>query len=148
MCSSVGKVIDEQRDIRRLVEELARRMDSTQEQTHSEGTSEAARNEVGVAIQLEVNDLKAKVFRLTEQVTDHTAKVNFFSIMSEKVDLMEQQSHRWRYRLPDLTDDESQEPVVYAVEVQEELSKFQDLTMSKVHDMSQDINSLEREVQC
>ena len=60
---------------------------------------------------------------------------------------MEQQIQRWRYRLPDLTDDESQEPVVSAVEVQEELNKFQDLTMSKVRDVRQDINSLEREVQ-
>ena len=36
-------------------------------------------------MQLEVNDLKTKVLRLTEQITEHTAKVNFFSIMSEKV---------------------------------------------------------------
>ena len=83
VCSSVSKVIDEQRHIRRLVEELARRMDSTQEQTDSEGTSEVVRNDVGVATQLEVNDLKAKVSRLTEQVTGHTAKVNFFSVVSE-----------------------------------------------------------------
>ena len=26
--------------------------------------------------------------------------------MSEKVDFMEQQIHRWKHRLPDLTDDE------------------------------------------
>ena len=61
--------------------------------------------------------------RLTEQVTDHVAKLSFFSIMSEKVDLMEKQIHQWRYRLPDLTDDESHERVVLAVEVQEQLSQ-------------------------
>ena len=98
-------------------------------------------------MQLEVNDLKTKVLRLTEQITDHTAKVNFFSVMSEKVDLMEQQIHRWRYKLPDLTDDDSQEPVASAVEVQERLSKFQDLTMEKVRDVRQDRTSLEREAQ-
>ena len=91
-----------------------------------------------VAVQLEVNDLKAKVFRLTEQVTEHTAKVNFFSVMSEKVDLMEQQIHRWRYRLPDLTDDESREPIVSAVEVQEALDKFKDLTMITVREVRED----------
>ena len=56
---------------------------------------------------------------------------------------MDRQIQRWRYRLPDLTDDESQEPVVSAVEVQEELNKFQDLTMSKVREVRQDIKSLE-----
>ena len=148
VCSSVFKIIDEQADIRRVVEELARRMDGAQEQTRSGGTAEtAARERPGVAIQLEVNDLKTKVLRLTEQVTEHTAKVNFFSVMSEQVDLVNRQIQRWRYRLPDLTDDESQKPVVSAVEVQEELSKFQDLTMSKVRDVRQDVNSLEREVQ-
>ena len=40
-------------------------------------------------MRLEVNDLRTKVLRLTEQITDQIAKVNFFSIMSEKVDLME-----------------------------------------------------------
>ena len=65
-----------------------------------------------MAIQLELSDLKAKVLRLTEQITEHDAKVNFFSVMSEKVDFMEQQIIRWRHRLPDLTDDDSREPVV------------------------------------
>ena len=67
-----------------------RQDDSTREQAHSEGTPETpTRSEAGVAMQLEVNDLKTKVLRLTEQVTDHIAKLNFLSIMPEKVDLME-----------------------------------------------------------
>ena len=85
-----------------------------------------------MAIQLEVNDLKTKVLRLTEQVTEHAAKVNFFSVMSEQVNLMDRQIQRWRYRLPDQTDDESQESVVSAVEVQEELNKFQDLRLNSM----------------
>ena len=142
LCSTVAKIIDEQADIRRIVEELARRMDHAQEESAVE-----TREGPSVAVQLEVNDLKAKVLRLTEQVTEHTAKVNFFSVMSEKVDLMEQQIHRWRYRLPDLTDDESREPVVSAVEVQEALDKFKDLTMIKVRKIREDLHSLDREVQ-
>ena len=55
LCSSVGKIIGEQEDTRRLVEELARCMDHAQESTGE------TREEPGVAIQLEVNDLKAKV---------------------------------------------------------------------------------------
>ena len=73
-----------------------------------------------MAEQLELNDLTTKVQRLTEQVTDHAAKLSLFTIMSEKVDLMEKQIHRWRYQLPDLTDDENHEPVISAVEVQEQ----------------------------
>ena len=142
--STVGKIIDEQADIRRLAEELARRMDHAQEESAGE-----TREEPGVAVQLEVNDLKAKVLRrgnlrLTEQITEHNAKVNFFSVMSEKVDLMEQQIHRWRYRLPD---HESREPVVSAMGVQEALDKFKDLTMIKVREVREDLNALDREVQ-
>ena len=141
LCSTVAKIIDEQADIRRLVEELTRRMDHAQEGRVVAEIQEGP----GVAIQLEVNDLKAKVLRLTEQVTEHTAKLNFFSVMSEKVDLMEQQIHRWRYRLPDLTDDESQEPIVSAIEVQEELNRLKDLTMSKVCEVRDDLHSLDRD---
>ena len=49
--STVGKMIDKQADIRRIVEELARRMDHAREET---GEVQA---ESGVAVQLEVNDL-------------------------------------------------------------------------------------------
>ena len=140
---TISKIIDEQADVRRLVEELARRMDNAR----SEGTVEKATQEgSGVAMQLEVNDLKAKVLRLTEQIMDHDAKLNFFSIMSEKVDLLDRQTIRWRHRLPDLTDDENQEEVVSAVEVQEELNRFKDLTMAKVREARDDTNSLDREV--
>ena len=95
-------------------------------------------------MQLEVSDLKTKVLRVTEQVTEHTARVNFFSVMSGKVDLMERQIHRWRHRLPDLTDDESQEPVVSAIEVQDQLSQFQESTRTKVRDVRHEISLNER----
>ena len=86
-CSLIGKIINEQEDVRRLVEEFARRLDHTQE---SIGETQ---DEPSVAVQLEMSDLKAKVLRLTEQFTEHDAKVNFFSVMSEEVDFMEQQLH-------------------------------------------------------
>ena len=49
--------------------------------------------------------------------------------------------------MPDLTDDESQEPVVSAVEVQEQLSQFQESTRNNVRDVRHEITSLERRVQ-
>ena len=130
----------EQEDVRRLVEELARRLDHTQENIGE------TQGEPSVASQLKKSDLKAKILRLTEQFTEHDAKVNFFSVMSEKVDFMEQQIHRWRHRLAELTDDDSREPVVSAVEVKEDSDKFKDLTMSKVWEVNNARFSLEREV--
>ena len=147
VCTSIGRIIEEQGDIRRMVGELARRIDNMREKTHSEGPLEpATHSEVGVAMQLELNDLKTKVHRLTEQTTDHAAQLSFFSVMSEKVDLMEKQIHRWRYRLPDLSDDENHEPAVAAVDVQEQLSQFQESTRSNVRDLRHEVNSLERKV--
>ena len=78
-CSAIGKIIHEQQDVRRLVEELARRLDHTKEHVGE------TQNESSVAIQLEISDLKAKVLRLTERHTEHEGKVNFFSGMSEQV---------------------------------------------------------------
>ena len=103
-------------------------------------------DEPSVAVQLELSDLKAKVLRLTEQITEHDAKVNFFSVMSEKVDFMEQQIHRWRHRLPDLTDDDSREPVLSAVEVKDDLDSFKDLTMSKAREVNNALSPLEGQV--
>ena len=140
-CSSIAQIISEQEDIRRLVEELASRLDHPQENVS------ATQSESSLAMQLEISDLKAKVLRLTEQYTEHDGKVNFFSGMSEQVAYMEQQIHRWRHRLSDLTDDNSRERVASAVEVQEDLDKFKDKTMEKVREVSNALFALEREVQ-
>ena len=74
MCTSIGHLIDEQHDIRKVVKDLARRIDAIQNGTHPGGTSsgsnaapEQAPPEVGVPVVLEIEDLK-KVARLAEQV--------------------------------------------------------------------------------
>ena len=41
---------------------------------------------------------------------------------------------------------EDQQPIVTAVEVQEQLNEFQESTRSKIHDVRQDVDSLERKV--
>ena len=100
----------EQEDIRQLVEGLANCLDQSQ------GTSSTVQSELSTNVQLEISDLKAKVVRLTEQNTEHDGKLTFLASMSEQVDLLQDQIIKWRYRLPDLTDDNSRERVVSAVE--------------------------------
>ena len=58
---------------------------------------------------------------MTEQSTKLDGDVSFLSKLSAQVELIEDQIVKWRYRLPELTDDESQEKIVSAVEVREEL---------------------------
>ena len=58
-CASITAMIREQEDIRRLVEELAKRLDQPQEM------SSTIQSEFSTAVQLEISDLKAKVLRLT-----------------------------------------------------------------------------------
>ena len=72
-------------------------------------------------MQLETEDLKTKVARLTEQSTQHITQIGLLTPLKERVDLAESQIVKWRYRLPELTDDEDDQTIVTAVEVQEQL---------------------------
>ena len=94
-------------------------------------------------MQLELDDLKAKVLRLTEQTTQHTGTL---PTLSEKVELAENQIIRWRHRAPELTNEDEQRSIVTAVDAQEQLNRFQELTRSKIHDVRQEINSLEGKI--
>ena len=140
-CASITAVINEQEDIRRLVEDLAGRLD------HSQDRVTTTHSETSLAMRLEISDLKTKVLRLTEQCTEHDGKISYFSGMSEQVSLIEQQIHRWRYQLPDLPDDSSRERVISAIEVKGELDKFKDITRKKVCEVNNALCALEREVQ-
>ena len=62
-CASIEAIVAEQGDLRKVVEDLASRLD------HSQGTSGTAQNELSTNALLEINDLKSKVNRLTEQNT-------------------------------------------------------------------------------
>ena len=66
--------------------------------------------------------------------------------MSEQVVLLEQQIIKWRCRLPDLTDDTSRDRIVTAVEVQEDLSKFKDVAMRRIRELTTTLTALEEEV--
>ena len=66
--------------------------------------------------------------------------------MSEQADLIEDQIIKWRYRLPELTDDESKERVVSAVEVQEDLDEFKEIVLKKLKKFLTSLNALQGEV--
>ena len=100
---------------------MANQLDQSQE------VSSATQSELSTNVLLEVADLKSKVCRLTEQSTKLDGDVSFLSKLSEQVELLEDQVVKWRYRLPELADDESQEKIVTAVEVQEELDELKDM---------------------
>ena len=156
VCTSIRKFIEEQTDIRKIVEELARRIDAMRDGTHprSEDTRDGthprdassgsnASNEqnipdVGVAMQLQIEDLKTKAARLTEQLTN---QIGLLAPLKERVDLTENQIIKWRYRRPELTDDEDDQTVVIAVEVQEQLDSFREF-----HEIRLETNSLEEKI--
>ena len=93
LCTSIGKFIDEQTDIRKVVEGLARRIDAMQDGTHpgsgssgSNTTGEQNQTDTSVALQMEIEDLKRKVARLSEQSTQHTQQLNGLTPLTERVD--------------------------------------------------------------
>ena len=59
--ASINGIIDEQQDLRRLVEEMAGRLDRTQDSLNT------SQGEANTGVLLDIGDLKAKVTRLTEQ---------------------------------------------------------------------------------
>ena len=82
-CASISAIINEQGDIRKLVEDLASRLDRSQE------VSSATQSELSTTVLLEISDLKSKVCRLTEQSTKLDGDVSFLSKLSDQVELLE-----------------------------------------------------------
>ena len=80
-CASISAIIAEQGDIRKLVEDLASRLDRSRE------VSSATQSELSTNVLLEINDLKSKVCRLTEQSTKLDGDVSFLSKLSDQVEL-------------------------------------------------------------
>ena len=133
-CASISAIIDEQGDIRKLVEDLASRLDRSREE------SNATQSELSTNALLEINDLKSKVSRLTEQSTKLEGDVSFLSRLSDQVDLL------WKCRLPEQADDKNREKVVTAVEVQEELDELKNEVYRKLKEMSTGLNNLRESV--
>ena len=93
-------------------------------------------SELSTNVLLEIADLKSKV----------DGDVSFLSKLSEHVELLENQVVKWRYRLPELADDESQEKIVTAIEVQEELDELKDVVYKKLQEVLTSLNTLRESV--
>ena len=136
-CASITAMIREQEDIRQLFEGLANRLDQSQ------GTSSTMQSEFSTTVQLEISDLKAKVLRLTEQSTEQDGRFSCEHVRTGGSD--RKPDHQVALQI-DLTDDNSRERVVSAVEVQEDLNEFKDVVMRKIRELTTTLTALEGEV--
>ena len=83
---------------------------------------------------------------MTEQSTKHDGDLSFLTRLSEQVDLIEDQIIKWRYRLPELTGDESKERVVSAIEVRKELDEFKEVVLRKLKEFLTNLSTLQESV--
>ena len=133
-CASIEAIIAEQRDIRKVVEDLASRLDRSQD------TSSTTQTELSTSVLLEINDLKSKVTRLTEQNTKLEGDVSYLSSLSDQVNAL------WKC-LPPGTGEEGQERVVTALEVQDEMDEFRNDVYRKIKELATGLNNLRDGVQ-
>ena len=134
--ASIKGIIDEQEDLRRLVEGLTSRMDQSQDSLST------PQGEANTGVLLDVGDLKNKVFRLTEQHTKLEGDVSFLRDLHERVEELGTQIVKWNNRLPDLHD-ENDEKVPTAIEVQEDLSELTDACCRKFNGIFTRLTTLE-----
>ena len=136
------------------MEDLAQQVEAIKNGAHPKTTSAGSSNspeqatpEAGVPALLEIEDMKRKVVRLTEQVTKNTQDISNVTPVLPRVDLMENQVTQWRYRLPDLIADEGDSDeelvAVTAVEVYEQLGGFKGATRRKIEELRQATVALE-----
>ena len=134
--ASINGIIDEQQDLRRLVEELASRLDRSQDSLST------PQGEASTGVLLDIGDLKNKVLRLTEQHAKPEGDVSFLRDLQERVEELGTQIVKWNNRLPDLND-ENDEKVPTAIEVQEDLSELTDACYRKFNSIFNRLSALE-----
>ena len=134
--ASICAIIKEQEDLRKLVEELASRIDQSQDNLST------PRDETSTSVLLDLGDLRTKVTRLTEQHTTLEGDVSFLRDLHDHVEELGNQIVKWNNRLPDLND-ESDEKVPTAIEVQEGLTALTDTSYQKFHGIFNRLHTLE-----
>ena len=134
--ASIVATIKEQEDLRKLVEELASQIDRSQDNLST------PQGETSTNTLLDIGDLKTKVSRLTEQHTTLEGDVSFLTDLHERVEELGTQIVKWNNRLPDLNDD-NDEKVPTAIEVQEELTALSDTSYRKFHSIFNRIHTVE-----
>ena len=97
--ASIVGIIDEQEDLRKMVEELASRLDRSQDSLNT------PQGEASTGVLLDIGDLTNKVARLTEQHTKLDGDVSFLKTLQETVEELGTQIVKWNHRLPDLNDE-------------------------------------------
>ena len=137
--ASINGIINEQQDLRRLVEDLASRVDRSQDSLNT------PQGEANTGVLLDIGDLKSKVARLTEQHTKLDGDVGFLRDLHERVEELGNQIIKWNNRLPDFNDatDEDDEKVPTAIEVQEELTSLTNTCFTKFHSLFNRLKTLE-----
>ena len=134
--ASIVANIKEQEDLRKLVTELASRIDRSQDDLST------PQGEASTGILLDVGDLKTKVSRLIEQHTALEGDVSFLRDLHERVEELGTQIVKWNNRLPDLND-ENDEKVPTAIEVQEALNALTDTSFRKFNSIFNRLHTLE-----
>ena len=134
--ASICAITKEQEDLRKMVDELASRVDQSQDNLST------PRGEASTSILLDLGDLRTKVIRLTEQHTALEGDVSFLKCLSEEVEELGNQIIKWNNRLPDLNE-ENDEKVPTAIEVQEELTTLSDTSYKKFHSLFNRMHTLE-----
>ena len=141
--ASICGLIEEQEDMRKMIEELASRFDRSQDSLST------PQGEATTGVLLDVGDLKTKVARLIEQYTQMDGEVSFLKTLHASVEEMSKQIVKWNHRLPDLNDDETDEDgdkLPTAVEVQEELTDLTNMSYTKFHRIFNRLQALENMV--
>ena len=134
--ASITALIKEQEDLRKMVEELAGRIDQSQDNLST------PRGEASTSNLLDLGALRTKIIRLTEQNTALEGDVSFLKGLSEEVEELGNQIIKWNNRLPDLND-ENDEKVPTAIEVQEALTVLSEASYKKFHSLFNRIHTLE-----
>ena len=134
--ASIVAIIQEQEDLRKLVTDLASRIDRSQDDLST------PQGEASTGILLDVGDLKTKVSRLIEHHTALEGDVSFLKDLREHVEELGTQIVKWNRRLPDLND-ENDEKVPTAIEVQEALDTLTDTCFRKFNSIFNRLHTLE-----
>ena len=69
--------------------------------------------------------------------------MSFLKSLSERVEALGDQIVKWNFRLPDLTNDESHEKVLTAIEVREELTELTEVSFKKFRGILLRLDTLE-----
>ena len=129
--NSLGVCIDEQRDQKEMLRNLAQQVEALRSgaspgaaSSENNATSASASSENSVPIAIEIEDLKQKVARLIERGDQRNREVSNIGPVMHRVDMLESQVERWRHRLPAMSLGDEIDEVTTAIDLQEEFEAF------------------------